>query len=369
MGAWIPPAYSPLRLRGIGKGLTAGSAARGELESCLREWYLAEAAVATASGTQALQLAMAAALSGNGHGGTIALPAFNCFDLVSAAVWVEAPVTFYDLDPLTLAPEADSLARAVSEADALVVANLFGFPLDWDQIREVADGRGIPVVEDAAQGMGAEWRGRAAGTFGDLSVLSFGRGKGWTGGSGGAVLARHGFRHQLPRALPEGSGSRLGEAIRSTAVWLLARPSLYGIPARTPGLGLGETHYRPPLRPAAISPFAAALALSSREASVAEVAIRRENAEKIRKRMGARERLIALPNPLERGKSGYLRFPYLPQSETEEDREMGIYRSYPEILPEMEVVRPLRRGDGPWPGSRLLAERLMTAPTHSRGGG
>ena len=56
-------------------------------------------------------------------------------------------------------------------------------------IAEIAERHGLAVVEDAAQGLGATWRGRPLGSFGDVSVLSFGRGKGWTGGVGGALLA------------------------------------------------------------------------------------------------------------------------------------------------------------------------------------
>lgn len=347
----------------------AGDSARLQLESKLKKWYSAEKALATASGTQALQLAIRAALDKRGGAGTVALPAFNCFDLASAAVWAQAPVAFYDIDPMTLAPEPETLAAAVHGAEVLVVANLFAFPLDWGLIRDVAHTRGIPVIEDAAQGMGAEWKGKAAGTFGDLSILSFGRGKGWTGGRGGAVLARNGLQSHLPGTLPQGSGSRLAEAMGSAAVWLLARPTLYGIPARIPQLGLGETHYRAPTSPEFMSAFSAALALYGRELSVAEVALRRTNAGKIRMGLEGLRGGADIPEPLGEGKSGYLRFPYMPKSGVEEDRKRGVYRSYPEILPRLEVLKRLRKGDGPWPGAATLAERLVTAPTHSRGGG
>ena len=415
---WIPPAYSPIPLSGIWKGLRARPSAIGGLEERLKEWYAAERALATSSGTHALQLAIRGALEHGGSQGPVALPAFNCFDLATAAVWVGAPVVFYDIHPMTLAPEPESLTRTAGQAGALVVANLFGYPLDWDLIRNVTAAHSIPVVEDAAQGLGAEWKGQPAGTFGDLSILSFGRGKGWTGGSGGAVLARNGFGASLPRTLPGNPGSRMAEAVKTTGVWLLARPSLYGIPARLPGLGLGETHYKPPTNPQGITPFAAAMVLAGREPSLEEVGVRRQNAERIRAEISggsgdgqpAGEAVsMACPEPLSGGRCGYLRLPGLPREGKEgagelaevskgpgegtqapeegakvsregakatregakalEDRKRGIYRSYPRALQGLGVMEPLMQDPQASPGAIRLARDLLTWPTHSRSGG
>lgn len=364
---WVPPVYSPVSLRSVGKGLVAEGSAPDALEAELRGWYGAGRALATASGTHALQLALKAALAWNDGGGAVALPAFTCFDVASAAVWLGAPVTFYDVDPATLAPEPESLARAGETAGVVVVANLYGFPLDWDVIRQALPG-GVTVVEDAAQGVGATWRGEQAGSLGDLSILSFGRGKGWTGGSGGAVLARRGREDVLPASLPEASGSRLVEAGKAAAVWFLARPSLYGLPARIPALGLGETHYRPPTDPRAIRPFAASLALRARERSLAEVAVRRANADAMREALeeaGAEE---DVPIPLPGGESGELRLPVLVPGGEGEHRRLGVYRSYPRVLPDLEVLGPLVADAPACPGARRLARELVTLPTHSRMG-
>ncbi len=365
---WVPPAYSPLTLRAMVRGVLAGAGARAELEGSLREWYGADRALAAASGTQALQLALKAALRQAGGDATVALPAYTCYDVASAAVWAGAPVVFYDLDPLTLGPEPESFRRAAGNAGVLVVANLVGFPLDWDLIREVADARCIPVVEDAAQGLGAEWKGRPAGTMGDLSILSFGRGKGWTAGSGGAVLARGRFGESLPHELPPGPASKAREGARAGAVWVLARPSLYGIPARVPALGLGETHYRAPTEPRAISPFAAGLALAGRDRSLAEVEVRRRKAALLRERLTGDPAELALPEPPEQGRSGDLRLPVLIPGGGREHPRLGLYASYPRPLPELEPLQPLMARMNPCPGARRLARELITAPTHSRSG-
>jgi dTDP-4-amino-4,6-dideoxygalactose transaminase len=224
------------------------------------------------------------------------------------------------------------------------------------------------VVEDAAQGIGAKWKGEAAGTFGDLSVLSFGRGKGWTGGSGGAVMARNGFEMALPVSLPGHKGSRASEASRSLAVWLLARPSLYGIPARIPALGLGETRYRSPTEPTAITAFAATMVLAGRERSLREVEVRRGNAEVLRGRLKAGGGDVLIPEPLPEGESGYLRFPVLSASGRLVAERRGVYRSYPRALAELEVLAPLIRQHVLLPGASRLAGETVTYPVHSRVG-
>jgi hypothetical protein len=339
------------------------------LEGRLTEWYQAERALATGSGTQALQLAIRAALDSVGGRGTIALPAYNCFDVVSAAVWVGATVIFYDIDPMTLAPEPQSLASAVGESDVLVVANLYGFPLDWDLIGDLAGQRGIPVVEDAAQGMGTTWKGQAAGTFGDLSVLSFGRGKGWTGGAGGAVLARNGLGANLPTRLTRAPSSRVLDAVKLGAIWILAHPLVYGLPSRIPALGLGETPYHPPKEPTAIAPFAAAVVIDMRDLSFAEVEIRRKNGRRLRdaiRATAAPDLGIELPLPLPDGDTGDLRLPILSEGGRFANRREGFYGGYPELLSSLEAIRGLMARETWNPGAHRLLGSLKTGPTHSR---
>lgn len=365
----IPPAYSPVRPLDILKALFAGDPAVANLEARLAEWYEADRALATGSGTQALQLAIRAALDSVGGRGIVALPAYNCFDMVSAAVWVGAPAIFYDIDPLTLAPDPRSLARTVARSDVLVVANLYGFPLDWNLIRDLADREGTPVVEDAAQGLGARWKEKEAGTFGDLSVLSFGRGKGWTGGSGGAVLARRGSAPFLPTKLKRDSASRVIQGAKLAAIWLFARPLAYGIPSRFPALKLGETPYHPPRDPTAISPFAASVVADARNASLVEVETRRKNGQHLRtaiRETGASDLGIELPYPLPGGETGDLRLPILSETRNLENPRVGIYRGYPRLLSNLDAIAGLVAEAEGNPGASRLQRSLITGPTHSR---
>src|SRR5207237_8893759 len=140
----------------------------------------------TGSGTTALTAALIGVLKD--RPGAVALPAYGCYDLATAADGANAPVLLYDLDPHTLAPDLPQLRDALRQgASAVVVVHFYGHPVDLGEVKRLAAERGALVIEDAAQAAGAKLDGRPVGTQSSLAVLSFGRGKGLTGGSGGAL--------------------------------------------------------------------------------------------------------------------------------------------------------------------------------------
>ena len=100
-------------------------------------------------------------------------------------------VRLYDIDPSTLSPDLDSVTKVFARGvDAIVVSHLYGYPADFLGVQALASEHGIPLIEDAAQGAGGALCNRMLGTLGDIAILSFGRGKGMTSGSGGAVIVR-----------------------------------------------------------------------------------------------------------------------------------------------------------------------------------
>jgi hypothetical protein len=366
----IPPAHSPLNPQAIVGALRGAGDPRAELERLLRAHFAADRVALLGSGTQALQLALELATRALGKGAAVALPCYGCYDIASAAVGAGAPVRFYDLDPETLAPEPESVAAAVrAGARVLVVAPLFGMPVALTDLIALVKSAGGLLIEDAAQGQGGRWDGRPIGATGDLSVLSFGRGKGWTGGGGGALLIR-GIHGALELPAAEAAGAALLAPGRALAQWALGRPSLYGIPARIPGLHLGETLYRPPLPPRAISPYSAALALATWGLAEREAEIRRRQGARLRALVedeaGPRVRL-----PRAVGEPGYLRFPVLRDDAGTlgtgpRARALGIVPSYPLLLPTLGPIRHLlQAGAARFPGGETLRTALLTAPVHS----
>lgn len=361
-----PPVHSPLPSTAWTRAWTRLSGnPREQLAARLRERYAAEGVLLTDSGTTALRLAIRAATPG---GGTVALPSFSCYDLATAAVGADARVALYDLDPATLGPDLTSLdAVLTAGVAAVVVAPLYGVPVEWAAIEDVAARHGAVLIEDAAQGHGASYRGQRLGSFGRLSVLSFGRGKGWTGSGGGALLWR-GPPPALSRVDDAGVADTLRAAVMGLAQSWLSRPGLYWIPASIPGLGLGETHYRAPGAVGAMAAFQAALLLETEGPADREASTRRSRAAALREAVADHQRL---PHMLPDAVPGYLRFPILVHGGLDGLREpevavrLGIAGSYPTPLDRVPAIRDrLEPGLDRWSGGEHLARDLITVPVH-----
>ena len=373
-----PPVYSPLSAQAVFQAALAAVRAsrdpRRELRDALRWSYQSQAGVLTGSGTQALQLAITAAarLVGAAAPVHVALPAFTCFNVATAAVGAGARIALYDVDPWTLSPDLDSLEAVLARgARVVVVTPLYGFPVDWSPVESRAAHWGAVVVEDAAQGQGARWCGRPLGALGSLSVLSFGRGKGWTGGGGGALLLRRNARRETLVTLRPGKVSAdLGTVASAVGQWLLGRPSLYAIPAALPFLALGETRYHDPEPLREMSRAAAAVALRTRSEAVLEALARQANGAALIAQLPA---TVAAVRVLPNADPSFIRLPVripgglagLPDPEWA--MRLGIGRTYPSTLAELEPVRARMAGTtGRWPGADALVKDLVTLPTHSQ---
>lgn len=370
------PVYSPISLAALARGgAAAGAGPEGlaPLEAALARAYDASRVALVQGGTAALQLAIETAIRHRDLPRRVALPAFCCYDVASAAVGADCRIALYDVDPATLQPDPDSLARVMESGVGVVVAvELYGVPLHWEALRALTDEHGAVLIEDAAQGHGGSWRGRPLGSLGDLSVLSFGRGKGWTGGAGGAILLRSGFaRAALPECPPAdpAAGARVG--LRYLAQWVVGRPGVYRIPRSIPALGLGETLYHEPAPPAAMPSLSAAVALATRDAAEREAELRRSTAHLYEEALRGLIPFGGIPAP-EGSEAGYLRYPVrVPDARAVASRgvnqRLGIAPSYPTILADLPVVRARRIAeDEALPGAGQLVRELITLPTHSR---
>lgn len=371
---WVPPVYSPVAPRSLIGGIAAActsNRAPGEgVIEALRARYGACDALLTDSGTSALILALRAIVS---PGGTIAYPGYSCIDLTAAAVGAGMRVRLYDLDPSTLSPDLESVKKAIDRGvNAIVVAHLYGYPADVGAVQELARQHGIPVIEDSAQGAGGTLRGVRLGGIGDISILSFGRGKGATTGSGGALLVRtptlgawvRQVRNQL------GNGRRGAHEIGALAAqWLLSHPLLYRLPASVPALKLGEMVYHPPKQPRAMPAAAAAMLGSVLRVDDREIEVRRARANNLLSQINGSGRVVPI-RPVAGGGSGFLR---LAVTDTIGDlaasTPLGVLRGYPLTLDQHEQLQPmLATGEKAGKGSVLLRDRLFTLPTHSRVG-
>ncbi len=158
-----------------------------EFERGLAECAGVKHAVAVNSGTSALHLIVRA--MGIGPGDEVITTPFSFIASANCILYEGATPVFVDIDRKTLNIDAEQVEGAITgRTKAIVAVDVFGQPADWDRLREIADQRGMRLIEDSAESIGAEYRGRRAGGLGDAGIFSFYPNKQITTGEGGAVL-------------------------------------------------------------------------------------------------------------------------------------------------------------------------------------
>jgi dTDP-4-amino-4,6-dideoxygalactose transaminase len=169
------------------KHLSAGGRFTKLCEGWLTERIGSERAMMTTSCTAAVE--MAAILAEVGEGDEIVMPSFGFVSTATAFVLRGATPVFVDVREDTLNMDPELAAAAVTPATAAIVpVDYAGVGCDTEALRELADERGVMLIEDAAQGLMASRGGRALGSFGELGALSFHETKNVTCGEGGALL-------------------------------------------------------------------------------------------------------------------------------------------------------------------------------------
>jgi dTDP-4-amino-4,6-dideoxygalactose transaminase len=128
--------------------------------------------IALNSGTSALHLALLAA--GVGPGDEVITVPFTFVASVATILYAGAKPVLVDIEPRTFNMNPDALQAAISpRTKAIVPVHLYGHPADMDPILEVARKHNLVVIEDAAQAHGATYKGRSAGSVGDIACFSF----------------------------------------------------------------------------------------------------------------------------------------------------------------------------------------------------
>lgn len=169
----------------LGKSIEGEDAAK--LETSLTHYLGAKKAFAVNSGRTALYVCLRSLDLRPGD--EVIVPAYTCPIVFEVALRLGLKLVLVDVDAETYNIDPNLLAGVVTnKSRAIVPLHLFGRPCEIDRIIEFAEEHGLFVIEDAAQSLGAEYRGKKVGTFGDLSMFSFGPGKSITGGEGGAVV-------------------------------------------------------------------------------------------------------------------------------------------------------------------------------------
>ena len=180
-----------------------------EFEEAVAEVAGVPYGVAISSGTAGLHLCLCAL--GVGEGDEVILPSFTFIAAGNAVLYQRATPVFVDIDRITLNMDPGRLEERITpRTRAIIVVHTFGHPADLDPIMDVARRHGLPVIEDACEAIGAQYRGRNVGGIGDFGVFGFYPNKPITTGEGGMVVTRDSRLAETMRAL-RNQGRRAGD--------------------------------------------------------------------------------------------------------------------------------------------------------------
>ncbi len=158
-----------------------------EFEKRVADYCKVKFAVAVSSGTAALHLACLAA--GISHGDEVITSPITFVASANCALYVGAKPVFADILSDTYCIDPASIRRKISpRTRAIIAVDFAGHPCDMEQINEIAKGKNIVVIEDAAHSLGAEYKGRKVGSLADMTTFSFHPVKHITTGEGGMVV-------------------------------------------------------------------------------------------------------------------------------------------------------------------------------------
>jgi perosamine synthetase len=380
--SYIAPAGTPISLLdlalGLGKGLLSDQPAR-ELTAGLQQLSGHPHAWLMSSGRAAMTVIVSAMRDAcaDPSKNEVIVPAYTCYSVPAAIERAGLKVRLCDIDPQTLSYDMARLrATDFSRVLGIVTANLYGLPNELSAIESLARERGIYMLDDAAQALGASIDGRPVGGFGDVGLYSFDKGKNISTMQGGAIVARSGaLADKIAKryaALPLTPTSEvIALVIKLVAYSLLLHPFAYGLVKRLP-LGLGQTPYETECLIAQLSPMLAGLGnrLFRRLDKLTQT--RRANAQSVRAAL-APSTSVRLVSVLPTAESAYARLPLMAAHAADRlaiidgiDRQgIGATASYPQALCDVNPARSvIVNADEQFPGAREVANTIITLPTH-----
>lgn len=378
----IAPAGTPIpfpMLLGAAMDQLRGADTGAALAAAIRERYGVRHCLTLSSGRAALTLIFRAltTLADDPRRNEVIVPGYTCYSVAASAVLAGLRLRIVDIDPRTLSYDRALLEGVdCSRVLAVVSANLYGLPNELDVIERFARSHGIYMVDDAAQALHAMFKGRYAGTFGDVGIYSFDKGKNITSLQGGAIVtgddAIAGTLAEAIDELPEELPSTTAATFLKLSVYaLLLRPWLYWIPAGIPALGLGRTVYTTdiPMHRSSIMATSLVLRLLARIDEITTARV--QAATRIAKALTGVDAL-RMVTPLSGSAPVYLRLPCLAADAGQRDRlidtlvhaGIGATGSFPRALADLpEIAGYITVERDIMKGARDVAARIVTLPT------
>ena len=307
----------------------------------------------------------------------VVLPSYTCFSVAASVVKAGLRPRLVDISPDTLDYAPDRLGgEDFSRVLAIVATNLYGLPNDLPALDRIARERGVFLIDDAAQAMGASVGGRLSGTWGDAGLFSFDKGKNVSAIDGGVVLTSSddlagALRAEMAATREPATLESAAGVAKALAYFLLLRPGLYWMPNRLPQLELGKTVFTTdfPLERSsrALTALAAAMVPRLDEFTGARIANATALLDGLKGVSGIRSTSAAAnATPV------YLRLPILVSDADRKERlaralngsGIGASGSYPAALADVPELSGVLAAPADAPGGRYVARHILTLPTH-----
>ena len=188
--------------------LALGPKAR-EFEELIAEYIGVKYAVAVSSGTAGLHILVRTLEVGPGD--EILVPSFTFSASVNAILYERATPVFVDIEPETYNLDPDDLERKITKrTKAIMAVDIFGHPAEWDRILEIADKYNLKIIDDSCEALGAEYKGKKIGQFGDCACFAFYPNKQITTGEGGIIVTNNSSIAKLARSLRNQGREEMG---------------------------------------------------------------------------------------------------------------------------------------------------------------
>lgn len=305
----------------------------------------------------------------------VVVPAYTCYSVAASIIKAGLRPRIVDVAPATLDYGPELHTTDFTGVLAVIATNLYGLPNAMPALSSLTRARGVFLIDDAAQAMGAAIGGRPSGAWGDAGLFSFDKGKNVSAIDGGlivtnsdevaTVLAREFATLPAPSLI--GSGA---QALKALAYAVFLRPWLYAIPNAMP-LGLGSTTFTTDFSLGAPDPILTSLALTMLPRLETFAQARSANAAAL---MQGLEPLphVRVVRPAPDATAAHLRLPVLFDSSADRDQAVtalvaagiGASTSYPAALLDVPEVAAAAAPGPAAPGGRFVAAHVMTLPTH-----
>ncbi|MGC3976650.1 MAG: aminotransferase class V-fold PLP-dependent enzyme [Nitrospira sp.] len=372
----LPPSAAPIDWRDLVEGLVGlvrPHVTMQRLQAEFRAHFGVKHVWFVSSGKAALTLILRA-LHTLSPRRQVVVPGYTCFSVPSAVVRAGLSIRLCDMNPNTFDLDFLQLAE-VTDSDVLCVlaTHLLGIGVDVPRIADMCHPKGIFVVEDVAQAFGGERDGKPFGSLGDVSFLSFGRGKNITCGSGGAILTNddrigEALAREYGQLPDESLAGRIINWLEVAVTQLLIHPSRFWFPAGLPFLKLGETKFYTDFPITRMDSVRAGLLRRWQKRLSRSTASRVDHSEQICRVVPSHVQPVTSSGP---GQSVYLRFPLLMRSKQAKDalcrrsaeQGLGISALYPCAVKQIAELSGTLFSQQV-PESTMIGERLVTLPTH-----